>query len=76
MKIEAVALMREARERIRNDIEAMSWIEEHEYLRSHLGWYESRLSPTPRTRRGALNVALTIEEYWRCHLSMTGSVLS
>ncbi|ESQ14537.1 MAG: hypothetical protein N838_11630 [Thiohalocapsa sp. PB-PSB1] len=47
MKIEAVALMREARERIRNDIEAMSWIEEHEYLRSHLGWYESRLSPTP-----------------------------
>ncbi len=36
MKIEAVKLMRNMREKINSDIEGFSWSQESEYLRKHI----------------------------------------
>ncbi len=59
MKIKSVELMRSIRDRISKETSGMSWLEEQEYLRSHIGSFEAMLEempnkaiqPTPKTLR-------------------------
>ena len=43
MKIKSVELMRSIRDRISQETSGMSWLEEQEYLRSHIGSFQSLL---------------------------------
>jgi hypothetical protein len=47
MKIKAVALMREARERMAEETTGMSWEEQREYLRKHSGLFRSLVDGMP-----------------------------
>jgi len=47
MKIKAVALMREARERMAEETAGMSREEQREYLRKHSGWFRSLVHGMP-----------------------------
>jgi hypothetical protein len=50
MKIKSVELMRSMRERVNQEIDGMSWSEEQEYIRSHLGSFEAMLKEMPNKR--------------------------
>ena len=52
--------MRSIRDRISKEISGMSWIEEEEYLRSHIGSFEALFEKTPNNRieRDAKNSAV------------------
>ena len=59
MKIKSVELMRNIRDRISQETMEMSWLEEQEYLKNHIGSFEAALKempikaiqPTPKTPR-------------------------
>lgn len=59
MKIKSVELMRNIRDRISQETIGMSWLEQQEYLRSHITHFELLLKempnkavqPAPRTLR-------------------------
>jgi hypothetical protein len=47
MKIKAVPLMREVREKIAHETAGMSWEQEREYLRKHSGIFRSFVEQLP-----------------------------
>jgi hypothetical protein len=50
MKIKSVELMRSIRDHINQEINGMSWYQEQEYLKSHIGSFEAMLKIIPNKR--------------------------
>ena len=75
MKIKSVNMMRDIRDQISTDIQAMGWKEEQEYLRNQIKTFECLANPLPkRDRKGYLAPPSHTTRHAGPHRAVTKSI--